>query len=151
MDIKTPFLRTPFNYDREAASNETALECKDPTRAQQSAKEETDINTIVRRFGLTGQLPTNVRAPEYGDFTNITDYRDAIAAIRSAGQSFAQMPANVRARFENDPAKFVDFCMDRNNVDEMKRLGLLVPEAFQKPLDLPAGGDKVDPPKEGTT
>ena len=35
--------------------------------------------------------------------------QDALHAILSADESFMQLPADVRFRFENDPAQFVDF------------------------------------------
>ena len=41
------------------------------------------------------------------------------------------MPADVRARFNNDPALFVDFCSDEANLDEMRKLGLAVPASQQ--------------------
>ena len=58
--MKSVFLRSSFNYDRDAASNETALECLDESKAIQSAEEESNINTIVRRFGISGELPEDL-------------------------------------------------------------------------------------------
>lgn len=68
------FLRTQFNYDVDAVSEETGLKCEDGTRTQQQFKDECDINEIMRRFGKTGQVPSNVRAPMYGDFTEVGDF-----------------------------------------------------------------------------
>lgn len=102
--------------------------------AVQASKEEADINTIVRRFGLTGQLPQNVRVPLAGDFTEAMDFRSSLHAIMDAEASFAAMPAEVRKRFGNDPAEFVDFttAVDKEgklvNLAEMRKLGLAVPE-----------------------
>lgn len=119
------FIRTPYNYDVMEASNVTALTCDDPSLAQQHAKEDADINTIVRRFGLTGELPNNVRMPQYGDFTAATDYHTAMNAVIAANKSFEAMPAHIRARFNNDPGAFVDFCADSKNYDEAIKLGLV--------------------------
>lgn len=133
------FLRTPYNYDTNAVSDETGLECLDESKAIQSQKEEADINTIVRRFGLTGQLPVNARMPEYGDFTGITDYQSALNAVMSADETFMQMPADVRVRFGNDPKKFVEFCLDPANAEEAAKLGLTVEKAQAEPAGTPAG------------
>lgn len=122
-----PFVRTPYNYDVDDVSFESGLLCCDVSLAQQNMLEETDINTIVKRFGLTGQLPQGVRVPSYGDFTGVFDYQSALAAIDDAADSFYQMPADVRSRFDNDPALFVDFCSNPANLDEMRSLGLAVP------------------------
>ena len=42
--------------DMDEASVEAGLECKDDSLAVQSQRDEADINTIVRRFGLSGEL-----------------------------------------------------------------------------------------------
>ncbi|WNK14351.1 MAG: internal scaffolding protein [Microvirus sp.] len=128
-----PFLRTPYNYDRDVVSNETGLKCADVSLAVQSARDECDINTIVNRFGLTGKLPDDVRAPQSGDFTGVSSYQEALNILREAQASFMEMPANVRSRFENDPGQFVAFCDDPANLPEMDRLGLV-----KKPLPVPA-------------
>lgn len=104
----------------------TGLLCEDPSLAVQSARDEADINTIVKRFGLSGQLPTDVRAPEYADFLEVVDFQTAMNAIATANTAFMAMPADIRTRFGNDPHAFVDFCSDDDNLEEMKRLGLVV-------------------------
>lgn len=142
MDIGVPFLRTPYNYDRDAASDESGLKCEDVSLAVQSERDEVDINTIVRRFGLTGELPHDLRAPTYGDFTEVRDYHTAMNAVSKANEAFDRMPADVRAKFNNDPALFVDFCSDPKNADAMKDMGLLSAEAV-KVMDAKAAADKA--------
>lgn len=133
-----PFLRNGFNYDREAASLATGLCCEDPSLTQQQFKDDADINVIMRRFGLTGQMPTGVRVPSYGDFEGITDFRSALAALDAAEASFMQMPGEVRARFMNDPGLFVDFCSNPANKEEMLKLGLIdAPPAPPAPPPIP--------------
>lgn len=126
------FVRNPYNYDTELASRESGLYCDDVSLAVQSAAEECDINTIVRRFGLTGELPDAVQAPTYGDFTGVTDYQTAMNAVVAANEAFDAMPADVRLRFNNDPAAFVDFCSNEANADEMRKLNLFSPEAIAR-------------------
>lgn len=123
------FIRAPYNYDVDAASDEASLGDMGPTLTKQSFAEEVDINTIVKRFNLTGQLPEDVRMPTYADFEGIFTFQDAMDAIVSARESFDAMPAAVRLRFNNDPARFVDFCSDPSNLEEARKLGLAVPEA----------------------
>lgn len=144
MKQKAPFVRNPYNYDMNDAGDESALECLDKSLTKQSFLEESDINTIVRRFALTGELPSNVRAPQYGDFTGVADYHSALNAIRIAEESFYSMPAEVRLRFDNDPGKFVDFCSDDNNRQEAEKLGLVMPRATQP---APKEPEAKDPPK----
>lgn len=127
------FIRSAFNYDTDAASTETALHCLDPSLASQSEALDCDINEIVRRFGITGVLPQNFRPPQYGDFTGISDYRTALQAVRDAGESFMEMPAELRARFNNDPGVLIEFLADEANREEAVRLGLVNSAV---PLDL---------------
>lgn len=123
------FLRTPYNYDRNAASDASGLLCADPTRTQQHFRDEVDINTIVERFGLTGELPSDVRVPVNGDFTEaVTDYQTALNLVIQADDAFMQLPAAVRERFANDPGRLVEFVSDDANREEARKLGLLVPE-----------------------
>lgn len=124
-----PFVRDPYNYDTNIAGDESALHCQDPTLTQQHFKEECDINTIVKRFNLTGQLPENIRMPTYADFEQVFDFQSAMNAIAQAGEAFDAMPADVRARFHNNPAEFLDFCNNLDNRDEAIKLGLVPPKS----------------------
>lgn len=126
---KSMFVRHAYNYDMDKVSEETGLHCLDESRAIQSGKDDADINVIVKRFGISGQLPQGVRMPTYEDFGDVIfDYRSALDAIRDADASFMKMPADVRARFQNDPATFVDFCSDPANIEEARKMGLAVPK-----------------------
>nr|QJB19291.1 MAG: internal scaffolding protein [Microvirus sp.] len=118
------FLRTEFNYDMDAVSRETGLCCDDDSLAVQSARDETDINTIVRRFGLTGELPGDLNMPQSGDYTGIGDFHSAMNLVVKAQEEFMRVPAEIRARFVNDPQRFSDFFNDPDNQDEAIRLGL---------------------------
>jgi len=124
---KPPFLRTPYNYDTSEASNESAINCKDPSLAQQSARDESDINFIVDRFTRTGELPQPSRLPVYADFEGIFDFQTAQNAIRAAQESFNALPAKVRERFGNDPQKLMAFVEDPENRSEGVILGLVDP------------------------
>jgi phage internal scaffolding protein len=130
------FLRTEFNYDTDVVSKETSLVCSDISLTRQSDAEQADINYIVRVFGVTGELPVSVRAPQYGDFTGINDFHSAVNVIAQANESFDAMPADVRAKFHNSTAEFIDFVNDEANRAEAEKLGLV----FPKPEVIP---DKV--------
>lgn len=122
-------VRYPYGEDTDEISTATALYCETPSLTQQQFKEECDINEIARRFGITGELPVNGRAATYGDFTEVHDFHSAMNAIRQAEESFMALPGLVRERFGQDPQRFVEFCSDPANVEEMRKLGLAVPAA----------------------
>lgn len=126
-------------------------------RTSQEFKDETDINTLVKRFRLSGQMPTDVRMPTYGDFEGVSDFREAATAIAMARESFERMPAEVRARFQNDPAAFVDFCSDDRNRGEAVKLGLVPAKPPTKEAEVSASSSgqstpavPVDKPADGT-
>lgn len=126
MEVRAGF---PFNYDADAASVESGLACADESLAVQSQKEEADINVIVRRFGVTGELPQGLKVPRYGDFIDtVTDYRTALDLVMEADKAFMALPAEVRQRFGNDPGKFLDFVEDPANLEELRKMGLAVPK-----------------------
>lgn len=120
------FLRTGHNYDRDMVSDETGLDCTgDPGHTQQHFAEEVDINTIVRRFGLTGELPETNNMPISGDFTGITSFEEAMLQVRKANEAFMEFPAEIRAEFNNDPGRMIAFLEDPSNKDKAMKMGLL--------------------------
>jgi phage internal scaffolding protein len=138
--MKTPFLRTAYNYNTNAASDESGLMCEDMTLTQQHPKDECDINNILRQFNLTGILPESPLSPRYGDFTGIGDYHTALNQVIAAEDEFMSLPADLRARFENDPAQLIEFLDKVENKDEAIKLGLVNPN-----VDLP---QVVEDPQE---
>nr|QJB20123.1 MAG: internal scaffolding protein [Microvirus sp.] len=131
-------LRKPYTDDKNKKSELTGLVCEEPTRAQQQFKEECDINTILKRFGVTGHLPLTTKQPLAGDFTEIDDYQSAVEAVRAAQQNFMTLPASTRSKFHNDPQQFVDFCINPANIDAVRDLGLApklqeIPNESEKP------------------
>lgn len=127
------FLRTPYNYDTAAASNESGLNCNidpetgelTPSLTQQSFKDECDINIIMERFGRGVTPPENFKTPQYGDFTGITDYQSALNAVMEADDEFMSLPANIREQFRNDPQQLLEFVADENNREKAIELGLI--------------------------
>ena len=142
-DKKVPFLRTPYNYDVDKVSDETGLLCPEPTLAQQNFKDECDINNIVRQFGLTGELPSQPLSPQYGDFTGVLDYHTAVNAVLAAQDQFMELPAQLRARFDNDPAKLIDFLDKQENREEATKLGLVDAKPISTPVETPVGDGNV--------
>ena len=125
MSKNAVFLRTPYNYDKDAATNESGLHCEDASLAQQHYKEECDINTILQKFNITGLLPEQPLSPRYGDFTGIGDYHTAMNRVLAVQDEFEALPAQIRARFDNDPAQLIEFMENSENRSEAEELGLI--------------------------
>lgn len=127
-----PFLRTAHNYDTNAAGDESGLKCLDKTRTKQSFKEECDINYLVDRYAVTGELPQLTLPPLAGDLPEGFTMQDALNQVVKAREAFQALPAAARARFQHDPVQFVEFCSDEANRDEMRKMGLWSPEAVKR-------------------
>lgn len=136
--------RSGFDDDGDKVSQLTALECSEESMTQQQFKEECDINTIVQRFGLTGELPDGIRMPTYGDFSGVGDFQTAANLVVAAKEEFMRLPANIRERFYNDPQKLLEFVSDEKNRDEAIRLGIV-----EKPPEVDRGGAPVPAPAAG--
>lgn len=141
-----PFVRSPYNYDRDAVSFQTGLFCDDPSLTQQHMADDADINVIVKRFGITGQMPSGVRLPTYGDFTGVGDYRSALEAVRDADDAFMELPADIRTRFDNDPQRYLDFAENPANQEEIYNLGLATRPSGSNPspIDSPKANNSPD-------
>lgn len=130
--MKPPFVRSPYNYDTNKAGDESGLDTGTEGGAKQSFKEEVDINTIVKRFGIGYEIPDNIRTPEYGDFTNVNDFHTMMNTVATTRENFELLPAHLRAKFNNNPVDYVEFCLEDKNRAELKELGLLSKEALER-------------------
>lgn len=84
---------------------------KEPSMTKQSFKDECDINNIVRRFELTGQIDHVNAAAAQGLYTDLPDGIDLQASLNIVAQAeaaFMALPAAARAEFNNDPVEFVE-------------------------------------------
>jgi hypothetical protein len=131
MKPQPPFVRNPYNYDIEAACEECCVKDFGPSLTQQSQAKDADINEIVRRFGITGQMPANLKLPLDTDFEDIFDYKSAMDAVAEARSTFMKIPPHIRQEFANDPQEFVEFCSNKENIPKLREWGLANPEAPQ--------------------
>lgn len=112
------------------ARNRVVLEFTDSnplsvSKTKQSFKNEVNINKIMARARKTGLLPVASVEPYFGDFSSAVDFATAQNKIIAAEAAFNSLPAVVRAKFENDPGKLMDFLSKEENMPEAVKLGLL--------------------------
>lgn len=100
-------------------------------RTKQSMREETNINLIIARYVKTGLVEHLAKhGPEYG-FASALSFHECMNVVAKAQSMFADLPASVRRRFDEEPAEFLEFVQNPENQEEMITLGLAkrVPEA----------------------
>lgn len=94
---------------------------------EQSHVASCDINTIMSRYEKQGVVPSGPDGqPFFGDFSNVPDFHTAQNALIQAENSFNQLPAKLRKRFDNDPGELLKFLADKNNRKEAIELGLII-------------------------
>jgi len=107
------------------------LDCSvEPSLTRQEFAEECDINILMSRYEKTGQLPPmSGREPRYLDLAEVGKYDLAhvMQVLNDAEASFMSLPALVRAEFENDPVKFVEYAEKPENIGRLRDLGLAKP------------------------
>ncbi len=126
-----------------------SLDCGTEGKTVQASKDECDINILMSRYEKTGTLPINTKQPIYGDFSNVSDYMDAVHQTAKAQAMFDALPARIRDRFGNSPEGLLEFMDDPQNLDEAIELGLVPPDPdLEVPPDPPA--DPAPPPDPPT-
>lgn len=101
---------------------------ENPGQVQKHLAAETDVNNIMRKYQKTGELRhVTTMAAEYGDFSSAPDYRSAMDQLIAADALFMELPAKVRDKFGNDPARFIEFATDEKNLDDLRKMGLAPP------------------------
>lgn len=111
------------------------------TKTKQSEAAAVDINVILKNYERSGYLPPPLKAAVFTDVSDIGDFREAVAVIEAARDGFMQLPAEVRSRFDNDPAAFLDYISQPQQYDELVKLGLVEAKAPE------SGVAAVEPPQ----
>lgn len=93
---------------------------------QQSQVDEADLNAIIKRYGIDGALGLASQRPvgQFVDLVSAPDYKSALSIVSASREAFAELSADVRKRFNNNPAQFLEFMSDPSNAAEAVKLGL---------------------------
>lgn len=105
----------------------------DATMTQQQFKDECDINNIMKRYTKTGEWSHLAKkVGRYGDFSNIGDYQSMLDTVIKAEETFMELPAMLRYRFNNKPGELIEFLNNPENYDEGVKLGLITPKGQEQ-------------------
>lgn len=122
-----------------------------PSMALQQFKDEADINNLVARYHQTGTFYNALdcagrvaRMPEFGDFSEIGDFREQQEKILHVYDCFQSLPSKIRERFNNNPAFFVEFVGNEKNFEECCKMGI-----FEKPVETSTVPPPVETPVVG--
>lgn len=103
----------------------TPIQINDPSMTEQCHKDEVKIQNIIHKHKTKGILThVNEYKGTYGDFANAADFHQAQNVIAEAMSMFETVPATIRAVFDNDPARFLDFMQNQENIESIEEMGL---------------------------
>lgn len=112
------------------------LHCLDETRTVQSEAESCEINNIMAKYEKTGLIDHIKEGGRYEDLPEGVEYQDALNMVIEAQTSFDGLPAHIRKEFDNDPAKFLSFVENPDNIEALTKMGLAKTKITAgKPLD----------------
>lgn len=108
---------------------------------QQSDKNASDINLIVKRYCECGICPTcSIKEPLSDEVIAMSadDFNTMMQKQAQISTAFNELPAELRQKFGHNPANMLEFMANPNNKEECVKLGL-----FKS--DICSGSDMVRP------
>lgn len=124
------------SYFGKAIDNPTV--CREKSLTRQSEAAACDINVIMKQYERSGQLPLRNREAVFADVSEIGDFRTAVETIERGRSVFMQLPAEVRERFGNDAAGFLDWVNMDATIDQLREIGLVeAAPAVEPPAEAP--------------
>ena len=120
MMSKVVKFKTPYG-DRTRSGFETTGD----SMTQQSHAAAADVRNIIKQYDRTGLIANvNKGIAQYGDYSEINEYAEALNMVREANESFAEIPSHIREQFSNDAGLFFEFATDPKNSEKMIEMGL---------------------------
>ncbi len=113
------------------------------SRTQRQFRDECDINLIMAKYNKGHAIDHFTRRNASYGFASGLSFTESMNLVIQAQNMFEDLPSNIRKKFANSPAEFLDFVQDESNADEMVELGLREapsPVDKQKPIGDPQGG-----------
>lgn len=113
---------------RADGSRDVSFICEGESLTKQSEAPACDINRIMAKYEKSGIIThLNENPGFFADVSSMPDYMGALAIVDKASAVFAALPAELRARFENNPALYLEFATNPANREEMITLGMINP------------------------
>ena len=97
-----------------------------PSLTKQADLKRANIHEILKRASNTGLIPVNSATPLDNTkvLPDVESYHEAVNTVLEAKTTFDNIPSHIRQKFDNDPAKFLEFIADPENQAELVELGL---------------------------
>lgn len=93
-----------------------------PSLTDPQYKDDNNVNYFIKRYHQTGEIPNFKGTLQYGDFTHVGSYQDALNRVIEAKEKFMEFPSRIREQFNNDPNQFFNWVNNPDNNEEIKEL-----------------------------
>lgn len=103
---------------------------------EQNHKDEVDINNIVKKHGMDLIAKTAAMQNFIYDDNPNNDFQETMNAIIQAEKSFSSIPSEIRKKFDNSPAQFMDFIHNSENQQQLVDWGLAQEPEIIKPIEV---------------
>lgn len=104
--------RSRYNSDQESLT-------------EQCHKDKCRIQNILARHVATGVLDhVNQTRGLWEDMTLAPDFTEAQNIVASAMSMFENVPSHIRDAMNNDPATYMEFMQNPENIEEIEEFGL---------------------------
>lgn len=126
--------------DRTRVSFETTGD----SLTQQSHAAAADVRNIIKQYDRTGLIANvNKGIAQYGDYSEINEYAEALNIVIQANESFAEIPSHIREQFDNNAGLFFEFATNPKNKEKMIEMGLA--EAPEPVVEVTPKSDPAPP------
>jgi phage internal scaffolding protein len=95
------------------------------SKVDQAQEHLTNVAELLEPAVRKGLLRHSIKFEGEYDDIPVKDYQEALFITAQAKSMFEQLPSKVRNRFDNDPAKFLEFTHNPENAQEMREMGIL--------------------------
>jgi phage internal scaffolding protein len=118
---------------KDRAKRETRKTFTEESRTSQSAADAVDVHKIMKNYNATGLLRrVHEGQLEYKNLAAVVnedgrfELGEAYQLIAQARENFDELPAYLRAKFDNNPQVFHEFVNNPANYEAMVELGLAI-------------------------
>lgn len=118
----------------------------EPSMTKQADAEAADINHLMQKYTMQEIESWREGDGQFLDLSTTQTYEEAMNVVAGANSAFYEMPASLRAHFQNDPTRMLELVekarsgKSKEAVDEMVSLGMLtIREKEESPAKILAG------------
>lgn len=101
---------------------------KNPTLTEQNHKNKCDTTNIVTQYIKTGVVDhLNTRTEIQQNLPETMDFHTLQNIVAQGNSQFEELPVSIRKQFDYQPAEFMKFAQNPENLSAMREMGLATP------------------------